>query len=190
MTFRQSPQLNLLTGRPAARERVREQTIQSGAVRGYQAHGYIVLQTNEHRRPARCPSCGHWHIPLGGNGRDSGVPDLLISHLAWPASIWQGIEMKGSHTRLSPAQQLLRAQQRIAVARGFDEAWDVTQEFESWRQCQPADRSGEIAELTTALLEVKQRLQVLISERSATCLELRALKLRVDRALRGERLEV
>lgn len=176
-------QLSLFTSKPAARPRVKENAIQGGIVMGYRSYGYLTLETNEHRRPVRCPCCSHFFTPAGGNGRQAGVPDLLVSHEEWPQGLWFGVEIKGSHTAVSPAQQELRAAQRIVVARSFEEAWNATTRFEAWRQGQAQDRTGDVARLSAALLEIRNGLIDLIHS-GAHRLQLNLLKLKAERALR------
>lgn len=176
-------QLSLFTNKPAAKPRIKENAIQGGIVMGFRSYGYLTLETSEHRRPVRCPCCSHFFTPAGGNGRQAGVPDLLVSHEEWPAGVWFGVEVKGSHTAVSSAQQELRAAQRIVVARSFEEAWNATTRLEAWRAGQPQDRTGEIARLSSALLEIRNGLIDLIHN-GAHRLQLNLLKLKAERALR------
>ncbi len=116
----------------------REKPIQNRTIRRFEAHGYIVLETSEHRRKIQCmqrdregkqvAGCGRWFTPPGGRGTDKAIPDLFVHHPSkYPPYLWIGIEMKGTDTILSPEQALLAAQNAIAVCRSDDEAWKAVQ---------------------------------------------------------------
>jgi hypothetical protein len=81
--------------------------------------GYIVLETNEHRRAVRCAKCGNTWTPGGGSGTSKGIADLIVSHVGYPRYCFVAIEMKGRKTPWSsPAQKWLFDEKRNALARG------------------------------------------------------------------------
>lgn len=107
-----------------ARERVPEEQVEVVFSAMCVRAGFVLLATNEHRRPFPCRACGAMNTDPGGRGVSYGIPDRLVAHVAWPPGLWAGFELKGSHTPLSPAQKRLEEMRRIHVVRepqaGFD----------------------------------------------------------------------
>lgn len=85
----------------------REKDLQQDAIQLLRTFGYIVLSTSVRKRSQ--------------TGQDKGIPDILVTHTAWPAPLWTGIELKGPKTPVSPAQQRLADDGRIAICRSFAE---------------------------------------------------------------------
>jgi hypothetical protein len=114
-------------GRANRQQRIESLSVQAECLAGNEAGlqrvivaalklaGFVVLQTNRHRK--RCWRCGTW--PSGGDGCDKGVPDLLIWAPARGA--WIGVELKKTGGRLSPEQAALARRSMIHVARSLEE---------------------------------------------------------------------
>lgn len=104
-----------------------EEDVQVSIVHGLEnLAGYRVLITSRVRH--KCWHCGRW--PRGGDGCTEGLPDLVITHDQWPALMACLIEVKGSHTVLSPEQKELEAAGRMRVARSLEDALAIVTEFE------------------------------------------------------------
>ena len=98
----------------------RESQVQSAIIERLTLAGYIVLTTSRVRRGVRC-ECGRFRYPGGGDGVTPGCPDLLVSHPAWPAPMWLGIEVKGTLTKVSAEQKRLADAGRILIVRSQDD---------------------------------------------------------------------
>lgn len=107
--------------------RIRESQIQQTVVDGLRAAGYVVLVTNAALAPVTVGGKKHYSR---GHLATPGVPDLLISHQAWPPALWFGLEMKGEKTAVSPEQRHLADLGRIAIARSWEDAVDWLDAFE------------------------------------------------------------
>jgi hypothetical protein len=94
----------------------READIVQTIVEGLALLGYEVLR------------CGQRRADLAGS--DSGLPDIWITRDTWPTGCWLGIEVKGTHTRLSLAQRRLCALRRIVVCRCWEDALAAIADFE------------------------------------------------------------
>lgn len=90
----------------------RESGIQDAAVAVLRLLGYRILVTTTHIKRGTSYA----------SGQDKGIPDLLVSHDAWPEAFWVGVEMKRPGGRLSPAQDELKTAYRIVVAHSVEEA--------------------------------------------------------------------
>ncbi len=106
----------------APRLPVREEDVQAGIVAGLTALRYTVLQTSRRNHVHRCPKCSENFRDHRGDGASKGVPDLVVSHPAWPEGTWLGLEVKGPQTRVSPEQKSLADAGRIRVVRSIAEA--------------------------------------------------------------------
>lgn len=81
--------------------------------------GWTVLSTSRRRKGAHCERCGNFVRPQGGDGVSKGVPDRLLRKSDMPPYLWYGVELKGSHTRLSPEQKELADAGAIIIARSY-----------------------------------------------------------------------
>jgi|GEM_PF-4655307 len=97
-----------------------ESQVQAAIVERLTLAGYVVLSTSRVRRGVRC-ECGRFRYPGGGDGVTPGCPDLLVSHPAWPAPMWLGIEVKGTATKVSAEQKRLADAGRILIVRSPDD---------------------------------------------------------------------
>ena len=55
------------------------------------------------------------------SNNDAGLPDLLITHEAWPCGEWLGLEMKTPTGKVRPEQQRLADLGRVVIVRGVHE---------------------------------------------------------------------
>lgn len=118
---------HLQPGRQSRKPKVAEDVIQKQVMYHLRLDGYIVLSTSEHRKREACPHCRKSLVSSAGRGCDKGVPDLLVRDPDWPDGIWAGIEMKGSHTAISPEQKTLRDEGAIYICRSKDEVYEALQ---------------------------------------------------------------
>lgn len=107
-----------------------EAQVQAAIIERLTLAGYTVVSTSRIRKGARC-RCGQWLVPSGGDGVTKGCPDLFITHVNWPPSMWIAIEVKGSHTPVSPEQRAMIANERYFVARDQDTADHLLREAET-----------------------------------------------------------
>ena len=117
-----------------------EEGIQRATIEALQTLGYKVLQTSRRYRP--CPGCGK--IDHRGDGVTEGLPDLMVTHGAWPRAMFLGLEMKGPATKVSEAQQVLAAASRILVARSAADAVRAIQGAEYVALGRVCGRRGKI----------------------------------------------
>jgi hypothetical protein len=86
----------------------RERAVVAVIAEGLTLLGFTVRRVGQHRADLA--------------GQDGGIPDLIVTHPTWPEGVWLGLECKGTHTRLSPAQRDLHAAGRIVIVRSWEEA--------------------------------------------------------------------
>jgi len=134
-----------------------EEDIQRAAIKLLQDHGYLVLQTAHRYQSQACPECGTWLTPCGGYGSTPGVPDLICSRPEWPRGVWLGIEMKTAKGPLSAAQELLKAQGRIVIARSAGVAiWEANATSEDFASSLMAPAYIDPAEVQVARAKVQK----------------------------------
>ena len=97
-----------------------EAQVQAAIIQRLTMAGYTVISTSRVRKAQRCSICGRYAFASGGDGVTPGCPDLLVSHPAWPAPLWLGIEVKGTTTKVSAEQKRLAEDGRILIARSQD----------------------------------------------------------------------
>jgi len=119
-----------LTGLPPDISNSHEVVVQAQTVGELRQRGYRVMEASVRYRLVRCPNCQHCFRNHADTGQSPGIPDLLVRSDGWPTAVWLGVEMKGSKTRLSPAQVELLAANGIEVARTPAQAWEITQRAE------------------------------------------------------------
>lgn len=107
-----------------------EAQVQSAIIERLTLAGYTVVSTSRIRKGVRC-RCGQWLVPSGGDGVTKGCPDLFVTHVNWPPSMWIAIEVKGSHTPVSDEQRAMIANERYFVARDQDTADRLLREAET-----------------------------------------------------------
>ena len=107
-----------------------EAQVQAAIIERLTVAGYIVVSTSRIRKGVRC-RCGQWLVPSGGDGVTKGCPDLFVTHVNWPKSMWIAIEVKGSHTPVSDEQRAMIANERYFVARDQDTADRLLREAET-----------------------------------------------------------
>jgi hypothetical protein len=95
----------------------REEDVLAAIREGLALLGFVVLSTTVRR-------------VRHGYGASPGVPDLLISRDTWPSGCFLGIEVKGTKTRLSAAQQRLQAAGRLYICRSWEDALAAVRAFE------------------------------------------------------------
>ena len=108
----------------------REEQVQAAIIKRLTLAGYTVISTSRIRKGVRC-RCGQWLVPSGGDGVTKGCPDLFVTHVNWPKSMWIAIEVKGSHTPVSDEQRVMIANERYFVARDQDTADHLLREAET-----------------------------------------------------------
>jgi len=107
-----------------------EAQVQHAIIERLTLAGYTVVSTSRIRKGVRC-QCGRFNVPSGGDGVTKGCPDLFITHVNWPPSMWVAIEVKGSHTPVSDEQRAMIANERYFVARDQDTADRLLREAET-----------------------------------------------------------
>lgn len=95
----------------------------------------MALEMGRWRKQLRCPTCGHFFTPRGSNANTPGAPDLLISHVAWPAPLWLGVELKtGPDAEVQPEQRALCEAGRTLIAWTWEQVWAAIQAAEAVMQ--------------------------------------------------------
>lgn len=104
---------------------ISEADVQQAIIEGLTALGYLVEVTSRQRK--RCPHCDRYSS--GGDGASKGLADLMIGREAW-GCMRIALEVKGSHTPLSPEQDDLCRRGMIFVARSWEDAVAAVAAFE------------------------------------------------------------
>lgn len=105
---------------------VSEADSQRTIIEGLRALGYHVEVTSRVRR--RCPRCKQFSS--GGDGASKGLADLMVGRDGW-GPLRLALEVKGSHTPLSPEQTDLRDRGLIEVAHSWEDAIAAVAMFET-----------------------------------------------------------
>lgn len=94
--------------------KIPEEVIQRNIIELCSYLGLNVFKTSRVRK--RCWNCGRF--PAGGDGVTKGLPDLFVQPKPGKCgAFWLAIEVKGSHTQLSPEQKVLRDEGSILIIR-------------------------------------------------------------------------
>lgn len=109
--------------RTQIKEKVLEKCLQSEVVYHLIMLQYEVMETGTARARVQCPKCHEWHYPTGWQGNTVGLPDLIIRGKHWPIGVWLAIELKGSETPVTPAQQALCDRGGSYICRSWEEVW-------------------------------------------------------------------
>lgn len=116
--------------RQPAKPKVIEADLQSTVIEGLQANGYEVMETGKARARVQCPECSRAFYPTGWQGNTPGVTDLFIRGKHWPVGIWLAVELKGSSTPVTEAQQALSDRGGSHICWSWDEVWQTVKQTE------------------------------------------------------------
>ncbi len=107
------------------RPKVYEKDLQIEVKSNLEMRGYEVMETGKSRAKVSCPACGSQSYPTGWQGNTSGLPDLLIRRQDWPVGIWLAVELKGTSTAVTTAQQALANRYGSYICRSWEEVWSA-----------------------------------------------------------------
>lgn len=110
--------------------KVLEADLQAEVVQRLQGLGYEVMETGRARSLVTCEKCGTRFFPTGWQGNAKALPDLQIRKASWPRGVWLDIELKGSSTIVSEAQQALCDRGGSYICRKWEEVWQSITETE------------------------------------------------------------
>lgn len=109
---------------------IREEDLQRTIIEALRLKGYEVLVTSRVRKRVQCKSCGEWGWMQGGDGVTKGLADLLCSRQEWGLPVWVGIEVKGSRTAITQAQQDLANRGFNVIVRSLEEAVEALEKID------------------------------------------------------------
>jgi uncharacterized protein (UPF0212 family) len=116
--------------RSSPKEKVIEKDLQRDVVTILECRDYEVMETGKTRVKVSCPNCGSQSYPTGWQGNTPGLPDLLIRGRHWPIGVWLAVELKGSETPVTDAQQALWKRGGSYILRSWETVWEVIQSRE------------------------------------------------------------